>query len=185
MKLCRRVSLLAIALLLAAIPARAANIEISDPWIRVMPQGADVTAGYVTITNNGEKADQLIGISADGAKSADLHDMTIDDQGVMRMRPMEAGIVIEPGETIELAPGGKHLMLMGITEPFNYRSDVILTLTFIEAGEIKVPFFVGHHSRAQHDAHHSGNSSGENHSQHHKDGHSEGHADSHSHGHSE
>jgi len=141
-------------LLLPATPSLAGDIMIENAWIREMPSGAEVAAGYLDITNHGSVADRLIGAKAPGAMSTMLHQMTIDDNGVMRMRPLE-GLDIAPGETIHMAPGGNHLMIMGVNEPYEAHSDIEIILTFEHAGTITTPFFVGNHARANHDAAHS------------------------------
>ncbi len=140
--------------LLPATPSLASDIMIGNAWIREMPHGAEVAAGYLDITNHGAVADRLIGAEASGAMSAMLHQMTTDDNGVMRMRHLE-GIEIPPGETMSLAPGGYHLMIVGVREPYEAHSDIEVTLIFEHAGTITTPFFVGHHARANHDAAHS------------------------------
>ncbi|MBL4756753.1 MAG: copper chaperone PCu(A)C [Rhizobiales bacterium] len=141
-------------LLLPATPSLAGDIMIENAWIREMPSGAEVAAGYLDITNQGSVADRLIGAEASGAMSATLHHMTIDDNGVMRMRPLE-NLEIAPGETLHMAPGGNHLMIMGVNEPYEAHSDVDIILTFEQAGTITTPFFVGQHARANNDAAHS------------------------------
>lgn len=132
----------------------AGDIMIRNAWIREMPEGAEVAAGYLEIMNHGTEPDRLVGAEAPGAMHSMLHEMTIDDNGVMRMRALENGIEIAPGETTILAPGGNHLMIMGVHEPYAAHSDIEITLTFERAGEITATFFVGEHARAGHDAAH-------------------------------
>ena len=148
-------ALFAFFLVLAPTSVFAGDIMIQNAWIREMPQGAEVAAGYLEIMNHGTEPDRLVAVEAPGAMNSMLHEMTIDDSGVMRMRALEGGITIAPGETAILAPGGNHLMIMGVQEPYAPHSDVEITLTFEKAGDIKAAFFVGNHARAGHDATHS------------------------------
>src|ERR1035438_5728651 len=103
---------------LLAAPARAEEIKAGDlvitqAWSRATPGGAKIGGGYLTIENRGSTADRLIGGSADVAGKVELHEMSMNN-GVMTMRPLESGLAIEPGKTVKLAPGGYHLMLMGL-----------------------------------------------------------------------
>jgi periplasmic copper chaperone A len=64
------------------------------------------------------------------------------NNGVMKMRPLADGLTLPPGKSITLAPGGYHIMLMGLTAPLKSGEKVPVTLTFEKAGEAKVTFDV-------------------------------------------
>jgi copper(I)-binding protein len=64
------------------------------------------------------------------------------DNGVMKMRPLEKGLAIEPGKTVKLAPGGYHLMLMDLKSPLKKGDKLPLTLEFEKAGKVQVSFDV-------------------------------------------
>src|SRR5690606_26613858 len=85
------------------------DLEIGHPWSRATPHGAQVAGGYMTITNQGSSADRLVSVSSDISDKAEIHEMAVKD-GVMTMRPVEGGLEIPAGATIELKPGGYHLM---------------------------------------------------------------------------
>jgi copper(I)-binding protein len=70
-----------------------------------------VGAGYLTITNKGAVPDRLIGGSTDAARAVEVHEMNLSD-GVMTMRPLRDGLVIEPGKSVTLAPVGFHSMFV-------------------------------------------------------------------------
>ena len=76
------------------------------------PEGAKVGAGYLKITNTGKETDRLIGGSLPAAMAIEVHQMTMSD-GVKKMRKMDHGIEIKPGQTAEVQPGGYHLMFIG------------------------------------------------------------------------
>jgi copper(I)-binding protein len=134
--------LAAFALALCAAPVRADDVKagdlvISQAWSRATPGGAKVAGGFLTIENKGTAPDKLIGVSAEIAGKAEIHEMTMDN-GVMKMRPLDKGLVIEPGKTVKLAPGGHHLMLQELKGPFKEGEKVPVTLEFEKAGKVAV-----------------------------------------------
>jgi len=91
----------------------------------------------MTIENKGTAPDKLIGVSAEIAGKAEVHEMAMDN-GVMKMRPLDKGLVIEPGKTVKLAPGGNHVMLQDLKGPFKEGQKVPVTLEFEKAGKVSV-----------------------------------------------
>src|SRR5215475_797352 len=90
------------------------GIAIRQAWSRATPKGAQVAAGYLTIENHGASPDKLISAATTAAAKVDLHEMAMAG-GVMTMRPVDGGLVIPPGGSVTLAPGGSHLMFIGLT----------------------------------------------------------------------
>ena len=134
--------LAAFALALCAAPAaaddvKAGDLVISQAWSRATPGGAKVAGGYLTIENKGAAADRLVSVSADIAGKAEVHEMAVDN-GVMKMRQLDKGLVIEPGKTVKFAPGGYHLMLQELKGPFKQGDKVPVTLQFEKAGKVAV-----------------------------------------------
>ncbi|MCZ7677081.1 MAG: copper chaperone PCu(A)C [Roseovarius sp.] len=115
------------------------DLEIIHPTIFETAATAKAGGGYVTIANTGESADALVGVSA-AFPMVELHE-SFEQDGVMRMQHIER-LDIGAGEIVELAPGGYHVMFMGLTEPFVAGDEVPVTLTFENAGEIEVNFTV-------------------------------------------
>lgn len=136
-------SLFALALLLAGSPAafsadvKAGDLVITQPWSRATPGGAKTGAGYLTIENKGGAPDRLVAVSGDVAGRIEVHEMAVNN-GVMTMRPLEKGLVIEPGKTVALAPGGYHLMLMELKSPLKQGDKLPVTLEFEKAGKVAV-----------------------------------------------
>jgi periplasmic copper chaperone A len=138
---------LAMALALAAMPlaangARAADydagsIHITQPWARATPKGASSGAGYLTVTNNGTAPDRLTCASSDAAAHCQIHTMSMEN-GVMKMRPVEGGLEIKPGETVTLKPGSDHMMFVDLKHPLETGNAVAVTLQFDKAGTVKV-----------------------------------------------
>ena len=111
-------------------------LTIHHPWARASIGAAKAGAAYLTVGNEGEEIDRLVGIASPVAKRVGLHTNLIED-GVAMMRPVEA-IEVAPGEPAVLQPGGLHVMLMGLKAPLVEGEKFLLTLTFEQAGEIEV-----------------------------------------------
>jgi copper(I)-binding protein len=135
--------------LLLAVSAQAAlakdfhagSLDIAGAWSRATPKGASVGAGYVTIKNTGTAPDRLIGGIADVAAKFEVHEMSMDN-GVMKMRPVQGGLEIKPGETVELKPQGLHIMFVGLKKPLKQGDQIKATLEFEKAGKVEVDFDV-------------------------------------------
>jgi periplasmic copper chaperone A len=127
---------------LIAAPARAEEVKAGDlvitqAWSRATPNGAKIGSGYFTIENKGTAPDRLVGVSADVAGKVEVHEMAMKD-GVMTMRPLAAGLTIDPGKTVKLAPGGYHLMMFDLKSPLKQGDALPVTLEFEKAGKVKV-----------------------------------------------
>src|SRR6185312_11907598 len=116
---------------------KAGDLVISQAWSRATPGGAKIGGGFLTIENKGSAPDRLIGASADFAGKVELHEMAMND-GVMKMRPVEGGLTIEPGKTVKLAPGGYHFMMMDLKKPLKQGEKLPITLQFEKAGKVTV-----------------------------------------------
>lgn len=125
----------------AATTVKAGDLTIETPWLRATPNGAKVAGGYVRITNTGSAPDTLTGATVPFAKSSDIHSMSMEG-GVMKMAPVTGGLTIKPGETVELKPGGYHLMFEDLTGAPKAGETVAGTLTFQRAGAVPVTFTV-------------------------------------------
>ncbi|WP_024506905.1 copper chaperone PCu(A)C [Bradyrhizobium sp. ARR65] len=116
---------------------KAGDLVISQAWSRATPNGAKIGGGYLTIENKGSAPDRLVGGSSDVASSVQVHEMSMEN-GVMKMRPVEKGLAIDPGKTVKLAPGGYHLMMMDLKAPLKQGDKVPVTLEFEKAGKVTV-----------------------------------------------
>ena len=114
---------------------KAADLVITQAWSRATPGGAKIAGGFLTIENKGTTPDRLVSGSADIVGKVEIHEMAMNS-GVMTMRPLDKGLVIEPGKTVKLAPGGYHLMLMDLKQPLKQGDKVPLTLEFEKAGKV-------------------------------------------------
>ena len=116
------------------------DLHIIHPSIPDPLPTAKSAAGYITIANDGDTPEELIGVRSDFAASTTLHH-TIFEDGIAKMRPL-IGIIIPPGDTINLEPGGMHVMFMGLTSTADEGDMIPATLIFRKAGEIAVEFMV-------------------------------------------
>jgi periplasmic copper chaperone A len=117
------------------------TLQIGKPWSRATPKGAKVAGAYMTITNKGAAPDRLVGGSTSAASGFEVHSMVMD-QGVAKMRPVEGGLEIKPGETVELKPGSFHVMLTGLKQPLEKGQKVKATLEFEKAGKVDIEYAV-------------------------------------------
>ena len=116
---------------------KAGDLVITQAWSRATPGGAKIGSGYLTIENKGSTPDRLMGGSADVADKVQVHEMTMNN-GVMTMRLLDQGLMIEPGKTVKFAPGGYHLMLLDLKSPLKRGDKVPVTLEFERAGKVKL-----------------------------------------------
>jgi copper(I)-binding protein len=125
-------------LLLSAVPqwARAADLQVSAPWARPTPPGAQVGAVYFAVINRGVKEDQLQSLSTPAAASVEIHETQMV-KGVMQMRPV-AALVCPAGSTVKVEPGGLHVMLLGLKQPLVAGAGFDLILRFRDAGSLRV-----------------------------------------------
>jgi copper(I)-binding protein len=138
---------LALALGLSAAPALAqeftsGDITIEQPWSRATPKGAPVAGGYMVIHNAGKTADRLTGGSFDFAGKVQIHEMTMQD-GIMKMRPLPAGLEIPPGGTVTLDPDGYHVMFIDLKRQLMQGETVKGALDFEHAGPVEIELKVG------------------------------------------
>lgn len=132
--------------ILAFAPAQAhefkvGQIEIGHPYSRAMLPVAKVGGGYLKITNAGD-ADRLVSATSERASSVEFHEMKMNGT-VMEMRELQGGIAVPARSTVELKPGGYHVMFMNVAKPFKEGEMVKATLVFEKAGPVDVEFAVG------------------------------------------
>ena len=132
--------LTAAALLAAALAAHAHDfklgaITIGHPYARATVPGQPAGGGFLKLKNNGGD-DRLLSASAGVSGTVELHSMGMDGD-VMRMRQVDA-IALPAGKTVELKPGGLHIMFMGLKAPLKVGDSFPLKLKFEKAGEVTV-----------------------------------------------
>ena len=138
----RHLVILSSAVALFGLPAAAhdytlGSLKIGHPWARATPPTAPSGGGFLTVTNTGTTADRLVSATSPAAGQVQVHEMKMDGT-IMRMRELENGLEIPPGATVALAPGGLHLMMMGLKAPLKEATRVPVTLVFEKAGKIDI-----------------------------------------------
>jgi hypothetical protein len=113
----------------------AGALRVEAAWARPTVQGQAGGGGFLRIVG-GAVDDRLLSARAGVAKEVELHTMEMDGN-VMRMRAIEA-IAVPAGKTVELKPGGQHVMFVGLTQTLKSGAHFPLTLRFEKAGEVQV-----------------------------------------------
>jgi copper(I)-binding protein len=117
------------------------DLEIAHPWTRATPKGAKVAGGYLKITNKGTASDRLLSARFEPALRVEIHEI-VRTGGTASMRELKSGLEIRPGATVELKPGGYHIMFMDLKQPLERGQRIKGALTFEKAGTIEVEFTV-------------------------------------------
>lgn len=121
--------LLAAALLVQGAALHAQVVEVTDAWVRTTVQGQAGTGAFMKLTSR--EGARLVGVSTPVAGVAEVHEMKLEGD-IMRMRAV-AGLDLPAGKTVELKPGGFHVMLMDLKAALPKDATVPLTLVFKDA----------------------------------------------------
>ena len=110
-------------------------INIGHPYARATASGQTTGGGFLKLENVGAD-DKLLSASAAVSSAVELHLMTMEGD-VMRMRQVD-GIALPAGKTVELKPGGLHIMFVGLKAPLKAGDAFPLKLKFEKVGEVEV-----------------------------------------------
>ncbi|WP_334186795.1 copper chaperone PCu(A)C [Noviherbaspirillum sp.] len=110
-----------------------ADVIVQDAWARATVPGQPVGAIYMKISSRVQTT--LAHAETDVAKEVQVHNMHLHDD-VMKMRE-QGQIDIPAGKLIDLAPGGTHLMMLGLKRQLTAGEDVAVKLTFIDAKKVE------------------------------------------------
>jgi len=117
-------------LALACSALSAQTVEVKDAWVRSTVPGQRATGAFMKIT--AKDAAKLVSATSPAAGLAQVHEMKMDGD-VMKMRAVQGGLDLPAGKTVELKPGGYHVMLMDLKETLPKDSTIALTLVFQDA----------------------------------------------------
>jgi len=106
--------------------AYAQSVKVTEAWIRGTVQGQNATGAFMELTSKSNA--RLVNASSPAAKTVEVHNMKVEG-GVMKMYPVD-GVDLPAGKTVKLAPGGYHVMLMGLNTPLQAGRSIPLKLTF-------------------------------------------------------
>ena len=125
-----------------AVPAFAQSVDVKDAWVRVSVPGQKATGAFMKIT--AREGSRLVAASSPVAGVTEVHEMKMDGN-VMTMRAVQGGLELPAGKTVELKPGGLHVMLLDLKAALPKDSTIPLTLVFRDGKgveskvELKVP----------------------------------------------
>jgi copper(I)-binding protein len=107
-----------------------APVDVRDAWVRAAVPGQSGTGAFMKLS--APSALRLVGATTPAAGVAQVHEMKMDGD-TMRMREVTGGLELPPRKTVELSPGGFHLMLMDLKQAMPAGSSIPLTLDFVDA----------------------------------------------------
>lgn len=156
MKVMTRISVPAAALLMLAAcnsgdpepAAGAPTVTVADALCRPTPKGRRSTACYMTLTASG--ADRLVSAESPDARYVQIHESRIESN-MMMMRQLRDGLPLAAGQAMPLAPGGNHLMMLGVEKPLVTGETVTLKLTFASAAPVEVTARIAQPAASEHD----------------------------------
>ena len=117
-----------IALFFFSAPGSAESLQITEAWIKNLPMVVPMRAGYMNITNNGSSKIAIESLASESFEKIEIH-QSIEIDGMMSMQPI-TGLAVLPGESIQLEPGGYHLMMMNPLQDLKLGDKIIVTLRF-------------------------------------------------------
>jgi copper(I)-binding protein len=110
--------------------ALAQHVVVKDAWVRATVQGQKATGAFMSLSS--AAGARLKSVSSPVAGVAQVHEMRMEGD-VMKMAALENGLELPAGKTVELKPGGYHVMLMDLKLPLKKDSTIPLTLVFVDA----------------------------------------------------
>lgn len=113
------------------------QVTVLNPMSRPVPMAGGNGAAFMTIQNGTDATVRLVAAEAEVADVVELHE-TVQEGDIMRMIPQPEGWEIEPGGTLQLRPGGKHVMMIGVPEPPAVGDTFALTLRFEDGSAIEL-----------------------------------------------
>lgn len=132
-----------------------AAVTVEDPWVKAAEDG--MTSSFGLLTNEGEEDVTLTAVESSISDAIELHETADDGSGSMSMNEVEGGFPIAAGETLELAPGGNHIMFMDFDGPLAAGDTVDITLVFADGSRVDydaaVRDFAGANEEYSHDEH--------------------------------
>ena len=112
-------------------------LTVVQPWSRATAPSQKAGGVFLRIENASDQPDRLIRAESELSEITSLHTM-IRDGDVMKMRPIEGGIEVPANGHVDLAPGGMHVMLIGLHNRLVKETTIPLTLVFERAGRIEI-----------------------------------------------
>lgn len=127
-------------------PSTTASLHVNEAWIKAGTDG--MTSGFAELKNTGDKDIALVSVGSDVAADVELHDM-IGTGGAMSMEPLDGPLVIPAHSSVNLEPGGKHIMFMKLKDELKAGTTVKVTLNFDDQSTQNIDFEVKDFSGAK------------------------------------
>ena len=124
-----KIKVLTAILLLGSSAVFAQTVEVTDAWVRSTVPGQKGTGAFMSIT--AKDGARLVGVSSPVAGVAEVHEMKMEGD-IMKMRAVPV-LDLPAGQTVQLKPGGYHIMMMDLKQPLPRGSKVPLTLRLLDA----------------------------------------------------
>ena len=122
---------------------RAGDVRIGHPYATPSVAGASSGAAYIaTLENTGSRPDRLLRASTPVAGHVEMHTMSVDASGVMRMRMLD-DVAVVPDQPIKMRPGqGMHFMLTELKQALTEGQTFPMTMEFERGGKVEVKVVV-------------------------------------------
>ena len=130
----------AIAIAAAATAHAEAKLTVLDAWVRAAPPGSHMLAGYATLKNSGDAPLSVLTVQSDAFRQSSIHE-TVVDRGVARMRELPR-VDLAPGSTVQMKPGGAHLMLSEPRHPIVVGDKVGMVFLLADGTRVETYFDV-------------------------------------------
>jgi len=127
-------------MMVSAVAHAEGKLGVYDAWIRAAPPGSEMLAGYVTLKNTGDARVSILTVQSNAFREASIHE-TIVVHGVAKMRELPR-LDLEPGATIELKPGGRHLMLSAPREKIGIGDKIEMVFLLADGRRVTTYFDV-------------------------------------------
>lgn len=114
----------------------APTLKVADAYIRTMPPGRTTTAGFLTISNNGQTDCLMLTAESSVSDRVEFHEHQHMD-GMMRMRPLPDGVIVPAGQTVMFQPGGLHIMLFNVAADIDVGGVTQLQFNTDHCGTVK------------------------------------------------
>ena len=115
---------------------QAAGLTITDPWTKATEEG--MIGSFGMLENSSDQDLHIVGVRSELGETVGLHEMVSDEDGQMVMQQSPDGFTVPAGGSFELAPGGAHVMLMGLTEPIEPGEEVAYELELEDGSTMEV-----------------------------------------------
>ncbi|MGO3886441.1 MAG: copper chaperone PCu(A)C [Mycetocola sp.] len=106
----------------------AEQLTVTDAWVKSAEDG--MSAAFGELSNTGDSEITLVSVTTPASSDVELHETVENESGAMVMREKSGGFSIGAGDSLDLEPGGNHIMLMGLNDPILAGDEVTFELEF-------------------------------------------------------